>query len=459
MSCCNNCGGQIRRLENNLFACTNCKTTYIMMQNQLVMERDCLNQPGVPNSTPKGQTELVGNKNSKNKSKGKKGLKITLGILIPLLLIAIGVGAFFLLDYQGKKSKYDEAVGLFEEGKFQEAQMLFAELGSFSDADDYVQKSKDEILEGTYSEAVLEYENGNYEQAKVLFQELGNYKEVSNYLNNIQDIYSQRTYEEAMAALHSGDWGNALNLLRSISDYSDARDFASYIETTMEQSEPIYLSAVEYQGNGDYLAAINEFGRILDYKDSYARVTEMTQYFYDYACSMLNQGDRNEAKAYLQLIPEWSALYVDAQTLYWEIMDMETEEIYVEAVNNYEAGQRDTAQRLFVLINGYKDAQDYLSALGTYYYEYAVSLYYQQQYAMCFDLLLWIDTEEEWGQYQQALDLMATTQNTYFQTVYERGCSIYRSKGYEAMASYLDECVCTMFSQDDADNLKNQCMY
>ena len=75
------------------------------------------------------------------------------------------------------KSKYMEAVSLYEAGQYDEAETIFIEISDKKDCSDYIQNCK-------YIKAISLYEAGQYDEAEKIFTEISDKKDCSDYIQN-----------------------------------------------------------------------------------------------------------------------------------------------------------------------------------------------------------------------------------------------------------------------------------
>ena len=123
---------------------------------------------------------------------------ILTGIVLALLLTGCG------------NSNYKKAMALYEDGKYEEAIVLFLELGDYED-------SAEKVTACNYGIAVNFYNSGDYETAMNLFTTLGDYEDSAQ---KIQDC----RYQIAVKACESEDYVTALNLFIMLCDYRDAAE-------------------------------------------------------------------------------------------------------------------------------------------------------------------------------------------------------------------------------------------
>ncbi len=186
------------------------------------------------------------------KKKEKKSKKAP--VIVVVLLVILAIGAFagykfipgFINDY-----KYNEAVSLFENEKFDDAAAAFAELDDYKD-------SKDKRNESIYSKAAKLEEEKKFNEAIVEYKSLGDYKDC--------DIRIQScTYSQAKAEMDKGNFDEATKLFKSIADYGDSSTMIT---------ECTYRAAVKHIENKEVTEAIELLSTIADYSDAQEKINE-----------------------------------------------------------------------------------------------------------------------------------------------------------------------------------------
>ena len=129
-------------------------------------------------------------------------------------------------------SDYKKAMALYEEGKYEEAIVLFLELGDYED-------SAEKVTACNYGIAMNFYNSKDYATAMNLFTTLGDYEDSAEKLVDCQ-------YQMAVAAYKSEDYVLALNMFTALGDYGDASEYRrdaawkalhAYIEENGEKLE------------------------------------------------------------------------------------------------------------------------------------------------------------------------------------------------------------------------------
>lgn len=223
--------------------------------------------PVIPQAPVQAQT--IAQQQAAPQKKKKKGLLIALLILIPLL-IAGAVGAYLIITENNNSAAYNDAVALLENRQYEEALEAFRALGTYKDSADQVKALED--LQSRYDAAVELLENDDFDAAKAEFEQLGDYRDS-------QEMYMYETdYQKAMyicrSALDGMDYGLA---------YVDDAD--SYEDSRIAQ----------------YLAGIQIFESLGNYKDSQEAITSC----YEYICDVyLEYGNYDMALYYAESVSQ-----------------------------------------------------------------------------------------------------------------------------------------------------------
>ena len=187
-----------------------------------------------------------------------------------------------------------------------------------------------------YKEALTLYQNGEYKQAESRFAELGNYRDSEQYLQDIP-------YCIADDLLEQGKYEAARNAFLELGDYRDSADRAK---------ETAYLYAQTLQADGDYITARKWFEDAEPYNDSIACVECLNGLIFEKGVKLFEQGSYTDALHYLKEAPatdETKELIDQAETAveYLDIVDLfdnagetvNTSEKYdelIEAIHRYQ---------------------------------------------------------------------------------------------------------------------------
>ena len=189
--------------------------------------------------------------------KKKNGLLLA---IIPLVLILVGIAAYFAISYFSKSGTYNKALTLMEEGSYDEALDCFVELEDFKDSEAMADQLK--TMEWDYTTAMHLLKCGSVDKALELFKSLGSYKDSQEQAEKLGDL--EALYQKAQALWDEGSEDEALAMFQSLGDYKDSADKVEQLEA-LEQT---YRTATNYMTNGAYDNAVALFEELDGYKDS-----------------------------------------------------------------------------------------------------------------------------------------------------------------------------------------------
>lgn len=268
------------------------------------------------------------------------------------------------------------------------------------------------------------------------------------------------SYNKAMELYSTGQYEEALEVFNSLGDYSDAATYVSTINNFLAERESKYEKGVGYYEKGAYSECITSLTDISGYLDSADYIEKSVEAIYQQATEFYDVGEFEKAKELLGKIPDSSSKNMDAELLLSDIEEIIIEQTnaanYEQAKEYYDNGDYETAQRLFISLGNYEDSAMYLSSIGDNYYKRAQELYNAGDYAGCGEQLMYIDTVEEWIEYAVAAELKQTVSVAYINMVSEEAKRIAQKDGKSAMFTYVDSMLCNIFSQNNADDIKDK---
>lgn len=208
-------------------------------------------------------------------------------------------------------SKYNTAVKLLEEEKYDEALAAFEELGDYKDAKALAAESKNQ-KDYHHAEELLSAQD--FDAAEDIFVKLGGYKDSSERVLEVQEARNELRYSEAAELENQRKLIEAHAAFIELGEYSDseqrARDCARRLAEVEEAAGRID-SALEWYARAGETEAANE-----------AR--------YNYAIENKNNPDEKTYE-YLKLLTEHG--YADSQAIYDSLCDSIT---YTVILNNAE---------------------------------------------------------------------------------------------------------------------------
>lgn len=308
-------------------------------------------------------------KTSFEKIAKKWGPRVAILIAV-IVLILVGKKVYSDIIYPN--SMYNKATRLMEEGHYDEAIELFAQL-------DQYKNSVENTNEAKYLKAMKELSLENYDSAIAILQEIGSYKDSD-------EVYSQCLYGKAEALLEKKDYGDAAKLFESLGSYKDASSKclechvgmqlmdtsgtdAQLIKDTLSfadkyDEEQAYVLATYFYNLKKYDESIALFKRCGEYKDSLDMVKNL---LYDKATGYTDERGKivllhslatgeGVAEALGATTVKDSYKYDNAAKTLVEIV----EPVYQEANSAYNEGKWGVAKKRFarIVYIDYKDVDE-----------------------------------------------------------------------------------------------------
>ena len=200
------------------------------------------------------------------------------------------VGTIAFDDYVNpKEGTYNEAIGLMSAEKYDEAILIFTELGGYKDSAEMIAQCQTAIRNNMLENAKQLIEKGNYYDAIDVLEKLGEhgdskeqlkiaqygyanslfndgkyndaakiFKGLGNYENSIE-LFNQSQYAYALSLMNSQSYDAAIALFDELSNYAPAKE---------KSNECKYILAIHCIDTFDYDGAKGYLNQILGYKDA-----------------------------------------------------------------------------------------------------------------------------------------------------------------------------------------------
>ena len=142
--------------------------------------------------------------------------------------------------------QYQDAVKLFKENRYKEANAAFASISDYADSEYYIE----------YMAAVEELNNEKYPEAIEKLRRMETFLDSKRIADEAEKRYHTILYNSAMAHFEDENYAEALELFEKLGEYSDAPDYKAYLTGLIADAEE------------DYLKAYEAFESIPDFKDA-----------------------------------------------------------------------------------------------------------------------------------------------------------------------------------------------
>ncbi len=166
------------------------------------------------------------------------------------------------------KRRYETAVEMMEDGKYEEASAIFGELGDFDDSP-RLKKSCEDVIHGRiYDRAMTEKGMGRYEEAIALLDSLGDFSDSREQAEECRNILRDAKYQSALTLMKLGNFEKAMELFALIPEYRDSGE--RIVQCRESISEREYQAALEKMNGESYEEAVSLFEKLEGYRDSAA---------------------------------------------------------------------------------------------------------------------------------------------------------------------------------------------
>ena len=239
-------------------------------------------------------TEVKEQTNQNAEKKSKKPLIIVGGIVIG---IAIAILSIFLIISYNKQNEYNNAVEMYNQKQFDQAVVVFSELNTYKDSQQYLDKcyigsgdvffeeknyenarteynkitdsnlKTEMLMKCDYSEAEQMFQDKKYKEALSIFEELGTYGDSAAYVEKCK-------YSDAEQLFNDKKFKEALSSFEALGTYGDS---TAYVEKCKIQ---IKYSKLDYSGD-KYKAPYISYYRIDNTDDAEKKLSFLYGIWYD----------------------------------------------------------------------------------------------------------------------------------------------------------------------------------
>ena len=191
----------------------------------------------------------------------KKKKKVLFGITAGVLLIAACI--LLTLFVFIPNGKYNDAVALMNEGRYEEAIAAFEAMDGYKDSNDMIEEC---CNRESYDKAVNFANAGEYEKAISVLKTLSGYLDSDQKIKEYGELFNSEAYQKAMSLLESKEYLKAKSIFDTLSGYSDSDKKA--LECMELWNKDVYDEASKNMEKGEYESAIALFEQIKGYSDS-----------------------------------------------------------------------------------------------------------------------------------------------------------------------------------------------
>ncbi len=147
-------------------------------------------------------------------------------------------------------SRYSAALGLYNEGRYEEAKKAFQALKGYNDSAEQVARCETAILDGKYDAAAALAEAGRYEEAAAAFQTLKGYKDSAEQIAKCEDAVFGDLFLAQKAGLASVSAGSTVRFGRYEQDNipSNGKEEIEWLVLAKEGGRALLVSRYALDG-------------------------------------------------------------------------------------------------------------------------------------------------------------------------------------------------------------------
>ncbi|MCH5192348.1 MAG: zinc-ribbon domain-containing protein [Oscillospiraceae bacterium] len=207
-------------------------------------------------------------------------------IMTVFIAAVLAIFAYCIPNYIVPAIRYNNASKLYENADYDDAEVIFSQLGDFKRSEDYVTKCR-------YKKALVLMNKELYPEAADAFSSLDGYADsdplARECMLRIAESYEDDgSFDAAMSVYAAAGKAElaektALRKAEALADEGNYFAAARTAEKFCDKdtiSEYIYLGASKAMSEGSYKVAADNFYRIMDYKDSASLADSCTYGFY-----------------------------------------------------------------------------------------------------------------------------------------------------------------------------------
>lgn len=182
---------------------------------------------------------LKGVKDTKAAKKEKTGNGFLIaGVAVTLSIFLIALTICFVIVPQ---TKYNKAIELMDEKKYDDAVVAFTELGNYKDSEDKIEEIALLVLDEQYVAACALMDDENYTEAIDAFTALGEYKDSADKIAEINAILTEAKYNRAEVLFEEGKYAEARSLYKALGEYENSKDRVEEINNRLAKGDSFYF--------------------------------------------------------------------------------------------------------------------------------------------------------------------------------------------------------------------------
>ena len=216
----------------------------------------------------------------------KKLIKIA-KVVVPIVVAVI---AFLIILFTViiPNVKYNNAVNLMNDKKYEDAITAFESLNGYKDSNEKISSCSELDKEAKYNNAVNLMNDGKYSEAVAVFETMNGYKDSNDKL-------SECKYNNAVSLINEGKYQEAYGIFSTL-DYKDSKEYLRhFLVLPKNYSEVRYVCKDNYrEDKSDHNYAYDEKGNLTSEKDG----SDIKEYTYDEKGNLTSEKHGSDIKEY-----------------------------------------------------------------------------------------------------------------------------------------------------------------
>jgi len=148
-----------------------------------------------------------------------------IAMIVTPIAVAIIIFLIILKNVIIPSVKYNNALDLMNDKKYEEAISVFEALDGYKDSKKQINNCNTRIVDENYNSGIALMEAEKYEEAISVFEALGGYKDSINKIKECNFAILDNKYNAAIVLIDDGKYEEAYTLLLEIGDYRDSNEY------------------------------------------------------------------------------------------------------------------------------------------------------------------------------------------------------------------------------------------
>ena len=192
--------------------------------------------------------------------KTKKGICIAVSGICLLSVLIMSFVFYYRVIIPNRK--YNEAINLLEQEKFQDAIVAFESLEGYKDSQSKIDDCKNALLDIEYNKALELLNQKKYQDAISAFESLNGYKDSQSKIDDCKNAMLDIEYKKALKLMNQEKYQEAIKAFETIIEYKDSKEQIKKCNIAMVNIGDIYTFG-NYHGATEWIVLDKVGSKIL----------------------------------------------------------------------------------------------------------------------------------------------------------------------------------------------------